>query len=84
MLATSLVRIGHCGTLAPGYLKEGTSALPTSPGDEVEATVCFIGGGNPCYYSTSIKIKKCRNFWIFKLPEVPYCTYGGLGYCGQQ
>jgi hypothetical protein len=40
MLATSPVKSWHCGTASTGYLKEGTSALPSSPGDEVEiATV---------------------------------------------
>jgi len=81
MLATSPVKSWHCGTASTGYLKEGTSALPSSPGDEVEATVCFhCSSSDPCYWTTAIKIKKCSNFWIFKLPEVPYCT---LGYCGQ-
>ena len=84
-LATSLVGGNDCGTYVTGYLKDGTSALPTSPGDEAEARVCFLCGtlGNldPCYYSKSIKIKKCRNFWIFKLPEAPICN--AAGYCGQ-
>ena len=66
-LATSLVKSKHCGTFATGYLKDGTSALPSSPGDEVEATVCFYdGSSNPCYNPTAIKIKKCRNFWMLQ------------------
>ena len=79
-LATSPVEDFHCGTFYTGYLQEGTSALP---GDEVEATVCFYDYivSNPCYRPTTIRIKKCSNFWIYNLPNTPYCNYG---YCGQQ
>ena len=81
MLATSVVEPYHCGTSVTGYLKEGT-ALPSSPGDEVEATVCFNAGSSyPCFRTRTIKIKKCNNFWIFKLPNTPDCY---AGYCGQQ
>jgi len=80
-LATSPVKKRHCGTSWTGYLKDGNSALPSSPGEEREATVCFhAGSSTPCYDPTSIKIKKCSNFWIFKLPTV-VCN---AGYCGEQ
>ena len=81
-LATSEVEQWHCGTTGSGYLKDGTSALPSSPGDEVEATVCFNNPfSSPCMNLTTIKIKRCRNFWIYYLPSTPGCPYK---YCGQQ
>ena len=82
MLATSLVEKWHCGAQAAGYLKEGNAILPSIPGDEVEATICFyVDSAYPCQVPTTIKIKKCRNFLIYNLPNTLNCGYG---YCGQK
>ena len=81
-MATSPVEDLHCGTYASGYLKNGNAALPSTPGEEVEATVCFYyQSSEPCKWTTTIEIKKCSNFLIYKLPNTPVCD---MGYCGQQ
>ena len=51
-------------------MDEPIKLYQSSPGDEVEVTVCFYASSsNPCYDSTTIKIKKCSNFLIYKLPN---------------
>ena len=82
MLATSPVNHLLCGTAYPGYLKGGNASLPTKLGQEVDATVCFHGTGRsePCEETTAIHIKKCRNFFLYNLPNVHSCFFG---YCGQ-
>jgi hypothetical protein len=81
MLATSPVEFKQCGTGYSGYLKDGTSSLPSRLGQEVDATVCFNwSGSNSCFLERKIKIRKCSDFFIYNLPTTPSCT---SGYCGE-
>ena len=79
MLATSPPEDYHCGTRATGYLN--TTTLPSTPGLEVDAIVCFHGSRSKCDEKAKIKIKKCRDFFIYYLPNTGICHYG---YCGQE
>ena len=81
MMATSPVKQWHCGTYVTGYLQDGADAHPSRLGEEVDATVCFHDGSDPCWRSRTIKIKKCNNYFIYKLPNTPNCA---LGYCGKK
>ncbi|XP_072347395.1 oncoprotein-induced transcript 3 protein-like isoform X1 [Scyliorhinus torazame] len=70
-----LVQVNHCSTDAPGWLN---GSHPT-PGDgEVNRTVCFHWSGNSCRWSQDIKIKRCRNYFVYYLKKSPACR---LAYC---
>ena len=69
---------GHfCGTAASAWLN---GAHPTTLGENVIRTVCQSWGDNSCYASTDVEIKKCSEFYLYKLKDVPLCNGK---YCGQ-
>ncbi|XP_072347394.1 uncharacterized protein [Scyliorhinus torazame] len=71
----AVVPVNHCSTSAPGWLR---GRHPT-PGDgEVKRTVCFHWSGNSCRWSQDIKIKRCRNYFVYYLKKSPACH---LAYC---
>ena len=61
----------HCNTYVPGYLASGHH--PDEEGKTIPAKICFHGYSDPCKYEMQIQIKKCKGFYIYNLPEVPYC-----------
>ena len=97
-MSTESVGLYHCGAYSPGYLKQASveepdyeAAIPTTLGQEVNATVCWPGTKRPfhfykpCKRQTEIKIKKCLGYFIYNLPTPIgnanwYCDYV---YCGQ-
>ena len=67
-----------CGAKFPGYLmKKHPENL--QPGTNFEATVCFSKGKTCCTKTQRIKIMKCKDFFIYKLPRS--CLKRGR-YCG--
>ncbi|XP_015770630.1 PREDICTED: uncharacterized protein LOC107349049 [Acropora digitifera] len=67
-----------CGAKFPGYLmKKHPENL--QPGTNFEATVCFSKGKTCCAKTQRIKIMKCKDFFIYKLPRS--CLKRGR-YCG--
>ena len=69
--------IEHCGTYAVGWMR---GVHPSTPGDQVVATVCFdVGFAGDCFVSANTTVINCGDFFLYDLPEKPYCYYR---YCG--
>ena len=67
----------HCSTYAPGWLR---GVHPSTPGDQVVATICFDGGSyGDCYESVNTTVIHCGDFYLYDLPVIPDCL---LRYCG--
>ncbi|XP_022795937.1 neurogenic locus notch homolog protein 1-like isoform X3 [Stylophora pistillata] len=75
-MADSCVPQLHCGTHAPGWLN---GDHPINDGEVIERQVCFHWGSSCCKWSTKIKIKKCKGFFVYELQRTPACR---LRYCG--
>ena len=68
----------HCGTLYPGWMR---GVHPSIPGDTVVAEVCFHGGVHgDCRYPVNIIVTNCGDYYLYELPETPYCD---MRYCGK-
>ena len=70
------VAIQHCGTNIAHWLN---GAHPTVVGETVTRTSCGHWSSNTCYKTVSIQIKKCGNYFLYYLPNVPqdygrYCA----------
>ena len=61
----------HCGTSCSGWI---SGIHPISEGETVSVKACFCG----CLYSTTIKVTKCSDYYVYFLKEVPTCS---LRYC---
>jgi len=57
--------------LASGWLN---GSHPTSAGDLVDRTVCFEWDGNPCMWETEVKIRHCKNYFLYYLMDAPICS----------
>ncbi|XP_022808401.1 uncharacterized protein LOC111345391 [Stylophora pistillata] len=75
-MPTACVPKYYCGTLAPGWL---STSHPTRVGQVVNGKVCFHWGSSCCKWNTTIQIKKCNGFYVYKLTRTPVCW---LRYCG--
>ena len=64
----------HCNSQAPGWLN---SKHPV-PGNTIDGSVCFNSAGNTCKWQTRIKIRHCKNYFLYYLPKPPTCR---LRYC---
>jgi len=65
----------HCGTTGAGWLRTGH---PANEGEKVNGIVCFAIDIDDCFWSESIEIVKCGEYFVYNLPEVPTCH---LRYC---
>ena len=59
-----------CGTSFPGWLN---GIHPTTSEGVVTRQACFSSSTSCCAYSTTIEIKNCGNFYVYKLAPVPAC-----------
>ena len=67
----------HCGTHFPGWMR---GVHPSTPGDQVVATICFDYGSNgDCISPVSTTVINCGEYYLYNLPDTPYCMYR---YCG--
>ena len=84
--------MGQCSTSDPTYLVGDHNSIQM--GETVDREVCmfnskeFNSNGNECYvpysayypyHTINIKIKKCQEFYVYKLPNIPQCNGR---YCG--
>ena len=76
-LPTTSSRYYRCNAEKPGYL---LGQHPKGSEGIVSRTVCFIYSGSNCWWSTTIKVKNCGNFFVYKLH--PLNSYSSLRYCG--
>ena len=51
---------------------------PANEGEKVNGTVCFAIDIDECFWSESIEIVNCGEYFVYNLPEVPTCH---LRYC---
>ena len=66
----------HCGTHAPGWLR---GAHPDVSEGVVSRTVCFTWRNNCCSWRSTILVRNCGDFYVYKLQRAPKCK---LRYCG--
>ena len=66
----------HCGTHAPGWLRGGH---PDVSEGVVSRTVCFTWRNKCCSWRSTILVRNCGNFYVYKLQRAPKCK---LRYCG--
>ena len=66
----------RCTTIYPGYL---SGQHPRGSDGVVYRTVCFISSGSTCWTSTTIQIKNCGDYFVYKLNAL---TSSYLRYCG--
>ena len=64
-----------CGTMYPGWLN---GIHPTVAEGVVTRTACFSTSAGCCIYLTTIEVKNCGDFYVYKLPPAPTCN---LRYC---
>ena len=74
-LVDSPAEKSHCGTFAVGWLHGGH---PTISMGEVDRTVNFNWLDNTAFRSAPVKVVNCSTFYVYYLPNTPYCHYG---YC---
>ena len=66
----------HCGTHAPGWLR---GVHPDTSEGVVSRTVCFTWRNKCCKWRSTILVRNCGNFYVYKLARAPKCK---LRYCG--
>ena len=77
-------RIGYyrCSAKMPGYL---SGQHPRGSEGIVTRSVCFVHNGNTCFRSTSIQVKNCGNYYVYRLYALRndfimrYCGSGEVG-----
>ncbi|XP_068694728.1 uncharacterized protein [Montipora foliosa] len=70
------VPVRRCGTLAPGWLSGGH---PKVADGAVSRLVCFNWALDCCTWRSSILVRNCGGFYVYKLKNAPVCK---LRYCG--
>ena len=70
--------VHHCGTWYPGWMR---GAHPSTPGDQVVATICFDWGSSygDCYTFLNTTVINCGEYYLYDLVDPPLC---GARYCG--
>ena len=74
----------RCNTYLPGYL---SGQHPRGSDGVVSRTVCFASSGSKCWTSTTIQVKNCGNYFVYKLNRLTssyYMRYCGSGEVGKQ
>ena len=67
VMPSSCVSKETCGIQAPGWLN---GPIPSRESGVVQHQVCFNFRNDCCYYSLPVQVKKCSDFFIYKLKEV--------------
>ena len=67
----------RCSAYSPGYL---SGQHPKGSEGIVSRTVCFVYGGSTCKWTTTIQVKNCGNYYVYKLNALTSNYY--LRYCG--
>ena len=66
-MPSSCVLKESCGVQAPGWLN---GQIPSREAGIVQRQVCFNFRKDCCYHLLPIQIKKCSDFFVYKLKEV--------------
>ena len=67
----------RCTANMPGYL---SGHHPRGSEGVVSRTVCFVHSGNTCWATTTIQVKNCGSYFVYKLNALTSGNY--LRYCG--
>ena len=62
----------RCSTSYPGYLY---AQHPRGSDGVVSRTVCFASSGSTCWTTTTIQVKNCGNFFVYKLNALTSGSY---------
>lgn len=66
----------RCGTHASGWLR---GVHPLVSEGVVSRTVCYSWRGKCCSWRSTISVRNCGDFYVYKLQRAPKCK---LRYCG--
>ena len=66
----------RCGTGVTGWMR---GVHPATPGVQTAATICFDDHSGTCYNPLDITVINCGDFYLYNLPETPFCPFR---YCG--
>ena len=66
-MPSSCVLNESCGVQAPGWLN---GQILSREAGIVHGQVCFNFRKDCCYYSLPVQIKKCSDFFVYKLKEI--------------
>ncbi|CAH3115354.1 unnamed protein product, partial [Porites lobata] len=79
-MADSCVPYRHCRAQRPGWLN---GSHPTVADGAVNRFVCFSSLSDCCQFSTSITVRNCGGFFVYKLKRAPVCVPMSIArYCG--
>ena len=79
-MADSCVPYRHCRAQRPGWLN---GSHPTVADGAVNRFVCFSSLSDCCQFSTSITVRNCGGFFVYKLKQAPVCVPISIArYCG--
>ena len=75
-LATTCPQIHRCNTDIPGWMN---GKHPTVEDGKVQRQVCFHGYEKCCFRSTTIDVRNCGAYFVYRLNKLSYCN---SRYCG--
>ncbi|XP_067046780.1 uromodulin-like [Acropora muricata] len=75
-LATTCPQIHRCNTDIPGWMK---GKHPNVEDGKVQRQVCFHGYNKCCFRSTTIDVRNCGAYFVYRLNKLSYCN---SRYCG--
>ncbi|XP_044181432.1 uromodulin-like [Acropora millepora] len=75
-LATKCPPVQRCNTDVPGWMK---GKHPNVEDGIVKRQVCFHGYNNCCYKTTTIDVRNCGAYFVYRLNKLSYCN---SRYCG--
>ena len=67
-LPTKCIAQGRCGAQASGWLN---GPHPNIQDGVVKRTVCFHMNGDCCYKNTTVHIRRCYGYYVYKFRLVP-------------
>lgn len=77
-LVTDCVATHRCGTDLTGWMYGNH---PTVDDDIVQKKACFHGWYNCCYIKTTINVRNCGAYFVYRLKKVGLCD---ARYCGSE
>ena len=75
-LTTTCPQIHRCNTDIPGWMN---GKHPTVEDGKVQRQVCFHGYEKCCFRSTTIDVRNCGAYFVYRLNKLSYCN---SRYCG--
>ena len=69
-IPTSPTKQYHCGHQASGWISGGSTP---GLGQMIDAKACFSWAGDNCYRKINVRIRNCKDYFLYFLPDIPDC-----------